>query len=101
MGRDDLGPLRWTAREEPNDLFAERFLEGVVLNRSVFGLAQTAIGPRLVVRQARNFGQSKCLFLDKNPLALVAASRATEAHHDCGKSVRLLRSPGECGVAGG
>lgn len=65
IGRDDLGPLLWTARKEPNDLFAEKFLEGVVLNRSVFGLAQAAPGPRLLVRQAGTFGLGQCLFVDR------------------------------------
>jgi hypothetical protein len=40
MGRNDLGPLLRTAREEPNNLFAQSVLEGVILNRSVFDLAQ-------------------------------------------------------------
>ena len=67
----------------------------------MFGLAQAAPGPRLLVHQAGNFGLGQRLFLDKNPLALVAAPRATESHHDGAKSTRLLRSSGECRVAGG
>ena len=101
MGRDHPGPLGWTAREEPNDFFGQRVREGFVLDRSVFGFAQAASGPRLFVHQTGSFGLGQCLFLDENPLALVATPRATEPHHDGGKSTRLLRSPGECRVTGG
>ena len=56
MGGNGLGPLLRTAREEPNDLMAERILEGLVLNRSVFCLAQAAPLSCLLIGQAGNLG---------------------------------------------
>jgi hypothetical protein len=49
MGGYGLGPFLRTAREKSSDLIAERVLEGLVLKRSVFGLAQAAPVPRLLV----------------------------------------------------
>jgi len=72
MGRDVLGSLRRTAREETNDLLTKRVLEGVVLKRPVLDLAKAASRSCLFVGQTACFRLGECLFLDENPLTLVA-----------------------------
>lgn len=100
MGGNRPGPFLRTSREEPNDLMAERILEGLFLNRSVFCLTQAAPLSCPLVGQAGNLGLGERFLFDEDPLALVATPRPAEPHHDRGKSARPFGSPGECGVTG-
>lgn len=100
MGGNGSGPFRRTARDQPNDLIAQSILEGLVINASVSGVAQSAPFPCLLIGQAGNLGLGERFLFDEDPLALIATPRATGPHHDPGKSTRLLGSPGEGRVTG-
>jgi hypothetical protein len=101
MGGNGLSPIFRTAREKSGDLIAEGGLEGLVLNRSVFGIAQTTPFPCILIGQAGNLGLGERFLLNEDPLALIAASRPAEPHdHRC-ESARFPGSAGKRGITGG